>query len=99
MLDDDNYGTRYLSSVSIELMALKGPSLLDSGSMVTLVCKGYFTQNILPLLQGLAGNLTKAHLLFQLSTSNNQIMPVSKYFEADVTLLGFPIPRVGFLVV
>ena len=26
-------------------------------------------------------------------------MPVSKYFEADVTLLGFRIPQVGFLVV
>ena len=26
-------------------------------------------------------------------------MPVSKYFEADITLLGFRIPRVGFLVV
>ena len=26
-------------------------------------------------------------------------MPVSKYFEADVTLLGFTIPHVGFLVV
>ena len=26
-------------------------------------------------------------------------MPVSKYFEADVTLLGFRIPWVGFLVV
>ena len=26
-------------------------------------------------------------------------MPVSKYFEADITLLGFTIPHVGFLVV
>ena len=26
-------------------------------------------------------------------------MPVSKYFEADVTLLGFTIPHVGFLMV
>ena len=26
-------------------------------------------------------------------------MPVSKYFEADVTVLGFQIPQVGFLVV
>ena len=86
-------------SVSIELLGLKIPSLLDSGSMVTLVCEGYFTKNILPLLQGLAGNMTEAHSLFQLSATNNQVMPVSKYFEADVSLLGFPIPRVGFLVV
>ena len=37
--------------------------------------------------------------MFRLSAANNEIMPVSKYFEADVTLLGFRIPRVGFLVV
>ena len=86
-------------SVPIKLMGLKLPSLLDSGSMVTLVYKGCFTKNILPLLQGSADDLTKAHLLFQLSTANNQVMPVSKYFEADISLLGVPIPCVGFLVV
>ena len=26
-------------------------------------------------------------------------MPVSKYFEADISILGFSIPSVGFLVV
>ena len=87
-------------SVSIELMGLKVPSLLGSGSMVTLVCEGYFTKHILPLLKGLAGDMTKSHSLFQLSTVKNQIMPVSKYFEADVMLLpGFTIPQIGFLVV
>ena len=86
-------------SVSIEILGLKVPSLLDSGSMVTLVCKGYFTKNILPLLQSSASNLTEAHLFFWLSAANNQVMLVSKYFEADVTLLGFKIPHIGFLVV
>ena len=43
--------------------------------------------------------MAEAHSLFWLSAANNEIMPVSKYFEADVTLLGFRIPRVGFLVV
>ena len=74
------------------------PSLLDSGSMVTLVCETYFKKNILPLLKRLTGDLTKAHSLFWLSAANNQVMPVSKYFEADVTLMGFRIPQVGFLV-
>ena len=49
-------------SVSIEFLGLQVPSLLDLGSMVTLVCEGYFTKNILPLLQSLASNLTEAHL-------------------------------------
>ena len=86
-------------SMSIEFLGLKVPSLLDLGSMVTLVCEGYFTKNILPLLQNLASNLTEAHSLFQLSAANNQVMLVLKYYEADVKLLGFSIPHVGFLVV
>ena len=64
-----------------------------------LIREGYFTKNILPLLKRSAGDLTEAHLLFRLSAANNEVMPVSKYFEADVTLLGFTIPHVGFLVV
>ena len=86
-------------SVPIEVLGQKVLSLLDSGSMVTLVHEGYFLTNILPLLQGSAGKLTEAHLLFQLSTANNEVMLVSKYFEANITILGFKIPWVGFLVV
>ena len=43
--------------------------------------------------------MAEAHSLFRLSAANNEIMPVSKYFEADISILGFQIPRVGFLVV
>ena len=64
-----------------------------------LICKTYFNKHILPLLRGSAEELAEAHSLFQLSAANNQDMPVSKYFEADVTILGFCIPSVGFLVV
>ena len=86
-------------SVAIGILGKQMPSLLDSGSMVTLVCEGYFQKNILPLLQGSSGNLAEAHSLFQLSGTNNGVIPVSKYFEADVTMLGFTIPWVGFLIV
>ena len=43
--------------------------------------------------------MAEAHSLFWLSGANNEIMPVLKYFEADVSVLGFRIPQVGFLVV
>ena len=86
-------------SITIDILGQKIPFLLDSGSMVMLICEGYFIKNILPLLKKSAGDLTEAHSLFWLSAANNEIMPVSKYFEADVTLLGFTIPHVGFLVV
>ena len=82
-------------TIPMDLLGQKVPSLLDSGSMVTLICEGYFTKNIQPLL----GKLAKAHSMFQFSVANNEAMLVSKYFEADVTLLGFRIPQVGFLVV
>ena len=86
-------------AVPMDLLGRQVPSLLDSGSMVTLICEGYFTKNIQPLLNKSSSKLAEAHSMFQLSAANNEIMPVSKYFEADVTLLGFRIPRVGFLVV
>ena len=66
---------------------------------MTLIREGYFVKNIQPLLNKSSSKLAEAHSMFRLSAANNEIMPVSKYFEADVTLLGFRIPQVGFLVV
>ena len=86
-------------SITIDILGQKIPSLLDSRSMVTLIHEGYFIRNILPLLKKSAGDLTEAHSLFWLSVANNEVMLVSRYFEADITLLGFTIPHVGFLVV
>ena len=67
--------------------------------MVMLIREKYFNKNILPLLKRSAGDLNEAHSLFRLSAANNEVMLVSKYFEADVTLLGFTVPHVGLLVV
>ena len=64
-----------------------------------LIHEAYFNKYILPLLHGTAEELTEAHSLFWLSATNNQDMPVLKYFEADISILGFSIPSVGFLVV
>ena len=89
---------QYLS-ITMEFFGLKVPSLLDFGSMVTLIHENYFNKHILPLLCSTVEDLTEAHSLFQLSVANNQVMPASKYFEADVSLLGFNVLSVGFLVV
>ena len=86
-------------AIPIDLLGGKVPSLLDSGSMVTLIHEGYFIKNILPLLNKSPGELAEAHSLFWLSATNNEVMPVLKYFKADVTLLGFRILQVGFHVV
>ena len=86
-------------AIPMDLLGRKVPSLLDSGSMVTLICEGYFTKNIQPLPGKSSGKLAEAHFMFRLSATNNKVMPVLKCFEANVTLLGFRIPWVGFLVV
>ena len=83
----------------MDLLGWQVPSLLDSGSMVTLIREGYFVKHIQPLLNKSSSKMAEAHSLFRLSAANNEIMPVSKYFEANVTLMGFQIPWVGFLVV
>ena len=85
--------------VTLEILGKGVPSLLDLGSMVTLIWEGYFEKNILPLLKASSGKLSEAHSLFKLSAANNSAMPVPRYFEADITILGFLVPRVGFLVV
>ena len=64
------------------------PSLMDSRSMVTLIQEGHFEKNILPILKSSLGELSEAHSLFKLSAANNGAMPVSRYFEANVNLLG-----------
>ena len=69
----------------MEFLGLKVPSLLDSGSMVMLIREAYFNKHIL--------------LFRRLSAANDQDMPVLKCLKADVTILGFHVPSVGFLVV
>ena len=87
-------------SVTLDMSKVRGsPSLLDLGSMVTLIQEGYFEKNVLPLLKTSLGELTKAHPLFRLSTANNGLMPVLRYFKADIKPLGFSVPHIGFLIV
>ena len=61
--------------------------------------QGVFYQKYLALAPEAAGDLTKANTLFWLSAANNEVMSVSKYFEANITILGFKVPWAGFLVV
>ena len=81
--------------VTLQLLGIELPSLLNSGSMVTLIREGFFMKYILPKLQN-SQELSQAHSLFRLSVANNGIM---RYFKADINLLGFTVPKVGFLVV
>ena len=86
-------------TVNLKVQGKEVPFFMDSGSMVTLIWEGYFEKNVLPILKSLLGELSEAHSLFKLSVANNGAMPVSRYFEADINLVGFRVPKVGFLVV
>ena len=62
----------------------KIPSLLDSGSQVTLICQSFFEQEILPHIEPSGGEKAKAHQLFQLTAANDGKLPVSMYVELDL---------------
>ena len=74
------------------------PSLLDSGSQVTLICQSFFEQVILPHIKPADGEKEKAHQLFQLTAVNNGKLPISMYVELDLDFLGIVVPKVGVLI-
>ena len=74
------------------------PSLLDSGSQVTLICQSFLEQEILPHIELSDGEKAKAHQLFQLTAANNGKLPISMYVELDLDFLGIVVPKVGVLI-
>ena len=71
----------------------KIPSLLDSGSQVTLICQSFFEQEILPHIEPLDGEKAKAH---QLTAANNGKLPVSMYEELDLDFWALLCQKWGF---
>ena len=76
----------------------KIPSLLDSGSQVTLICQSFFEQEILPHIKPSDGEKANAHQLFQLTAANDRKLPVSMYLELVLNILGIVVPKVGVLI-
>ena len=75
------------------------PSLLDSGSQVTLICQSFFLeQEILPHIKPSDGEKAKAHQQFQLTAANSGKLPISMYVELDLDFLGSVVPKVGILI-
>ena len=67
------------------------PSLLDSGTQVTLTCQSYFEQEILPHIRPSSGEKAEAP---QLTAANNGKFPMSMYVELDLAFLGIIVPKV-----
>ena len=71
------------------------PSLLDSGSQVTLICQSFFNQEILPHIQPSDGKKAETHQLFQLTAANHGKLHISMYVELDLDIFGIVVPKVG----
>ena len=85
--------------VNLGLLGLVVPSLLDSGSQVTFIRESYFKQHIQPLITSFKGEKALAHTIFHLKGAGEATLPVMKYLELDIDLLGMVVPKVGVLIV
>ena len=84
--------------VCISAHRIQIPSLLDSGSEVTLLWQSYFNQHILPKIKPATGEKADAHSLFKLTVANDGQMPIKMYTELDLTFLGLKVLKVGVLI-
>ena len=73
-------------------------SLLDSGSMVTLMTQSYFKEHLRNSISDTTPGPVEAHQLFNLKGAGENQIPLSKYFSCDITIRGMTIPEVGILV-
>ena len=64
------------------------PSLLDSGSMVSLMWQDYFSRYFRLELGPAEGLVTDAHHMFDLTSASRGGIPLSKYVELDVEFMG-----------
>ena len=67
--------------VCISAHRIQIPSLLDSGSEVTLLQLLYFDQHILPKIKLATNEKANTHSLFKLTVANDGQMPIKMYTE------------------
>ena len=73
------------------------PSLLDSGSEVTLLWQSYFEQHILPKVKLATGEKADAHSLFKLTVANDGQMTIKMYTKFDLTFLWLKVLESGHI--
>ena len=84
--------------INIQIKDQKPRSLLDSGSMVTLMTQSYFEECLKSkILEPQPGGIN-THNLFNLKGVGENQVPLSRYFTCDITIGGMVVPDVGVLV-
>ena len=74
------------------------PSLLDSSSMVSLMCQDHINRYFRLQLGPAERSVADAHHMFNLTSASSGAIPLSRYVELDVEYLGLQVPRVRFLI-
>ena len=85
--------------ISISSMGVQIPSLLDSGSEVSLIRYSHFKEHLLPKIETPMGEKSDAHILFNLTAANDGQLPIKQYIELDVNFMGLKVPNVGFVII
>ena len=84
--------------VCINAHGIQIPSLLDSGSEVTLLWQLYFNQHIWPKIKPAMDEKADTHDLSKLTVASDRQMPIKMYTELDLTFLGLKVLNVGILI-
>ena len=84
--------------VCISAHGIQIPSLLHSGSEVTLLWQLYFNKHIQPKIKLATGEKANAHNLFKLTVTNDGQMPIKMYTELDLSFWGLKVLSVGVLI-
>ena len=84
--------------VSISAYGIQIPSLLDSGSEVTLLWQSYIEQYLLENINLVTSEKAKTHSLFRPRVTKVGQLPIKMYTEPGITFLGLKVPKVGVLI-
>ena len=84
--------------INIKIKGATPRSLLDSGSMVTLMTQSYFEEYIKDGIPEPQPGGFNAHNLFNLKGVGGNQVPLCKYFTCDYDIGGMVVPDVGILV-
>ena len=64
------------------------PSLLKSGSEVSLICHSYFKEHLVPQVETPMGEKADVHVSFNLMAANDGQLPIKTYVELNINFLG-----------
>ena len=85
-------------SIKLKIMGESVPLLLGPSSMVILMWQEYFNRYFRPQLGPAGGSITDTHHIMNVTSASVGDIPLSRYVELDVEVLGLQLPRVRFLI-